>query len=503
MEKKSQTNDSLMQNLPRWVFLYATASITIITSIIYSAYFLLADNDPPSLPLSYKSQPIDCGSIVSRSISYTGSKITFNVSIGNFVQYPRSAALSLMHMQARTGRVVSDYSGKNFWDATSDLHELSFSVLHPFIGNTTIDLVCSKIPLLRKNITIQEITVYPVGWSRFNPKEFTVLEAFDACWYNKSLLFSSSAPTRFEPLVFGQNMTLKINSSIIPTEALANNFKIEYTSNGRKGFHEPDAIFLNENPRYGFEKIVNILIPLQTHTYYNKANVKQTLVLTTDQIEQRPLIEAIYNGNIIDSNTNQCYGNVIVLPSTHSPRYLVNQSIYINNSLYPGYEHMEYVTRIKREIYNTIRDKIATKKQRKQTIAVDSASRGLISPLKKLYPHAEINIIDDAADIFITANLVSKSSILVGSNIMLLAYSIFLQEGATIVEVLPEGQECIRACMRWSHCTGAKYVPLGREPTKKHCTSKTFEDYFMAIPNFTYPALTIDQIKKVFDPLML
>jgi hypothetical protein len=488
--------------LPKWFFLYATASVTIAISIFYSSYFLLTDNDPPSLPLSIKTQPIDCNSIVSHAFSYSGSKITFNVTIGKFIQYPKSAAAGLLRVLARTGRVFADYSVKNFWDAESDLHELSFSVLHPFTGDTAIDLMCSKIPLMSKNLTIDELTVYPVGWSRFHSKEFTVMEAFEVCWQNGTIIFSSAAPVKFNPFIVGPNVTLVPNISTLPMKMYASNFKSKYIHQNKDVMYGPDVLFLGENPKKGYEKIVNLLIPIVTHTYFSKENIKHTLVLTRDQIEQMPLIGSVFSGEIIDSNTNLCFNNGIILPSTNSVKQLVNQSLYTEKPHLAGLDHMEYVTRIKPEIMHVLRDKIPSKSQMKHTIVVDSSSDSIIPVLRKLYPEAEINQINDDDDIFIIANIVSKSSIFVGSNIMYLAYSVFLQEGATIVEVIPEGQECIQAGKRWAAVTGLNYVPLGREADNSVCTSKTFEDYYLSLKNSTYPSLLVNYIKDVFDPLM-
>ena len=502
---KNPPKKQSLKQLPNWVFYYPTAIVMITVSIVSSVLFLLTRNDPPSLPLNPARTPIDCAFITTNVFSITGSRISFNVSSSNFYQYPKSATLELLRLYAKTGKSMSEYTYKTFWDVEGNLTHFFFNVLHPMIGDTTFNLMCSRIPIFHKNISVKELTVFPVGWSRFQQREFTLFDGFDICWYNESIWASSATQTIFDPIISSRNSTISVNITLLSTQQFASAFNIPYNNYQQRNdsIAGPDVLFLDSDPSMGFLKIIDVLIPVFVHTYYTKKDKMPTLVLTKNQDKQIPIIEKIFSGPIkLSEETKMCWSNGAVLSSINGIPHFLNESIYADKPYFSALLHIDFITRLKQEIINDLRFSFIKKKApKKDLIVLDSDLSEMKHILQLLYPHVTIEVINDKSDIRKTAKLVSKASILVCSNVLTMSYSIFLQpDVSTLVEVLPIGQECVKVGKRWSQITQTKYASIGRDSRK--CTSQTLEDYFVNLENLTYPELTQQEIHSVFDKLL-
>ena len=502
MKTKPNQQKSIFDLLPNWIFYYPTAIVIIVISLVYSFLFLITKNDPPSLPLHPIFQPIDCSFITANQISITGSRISINISSSQFYQYPKSATLELLRLQAKTGKIISEYHHKDFWDVESNLTHFFFNVLHPFIGETTIDLICSRLPVLVRNITIGELTTYPIGWSRFVQRDFSLLNAFDACWINESLYLSFNSQTMFEPIISSSNSTITVNASSMPTLQIANTLHLPYIYHHNSQYADiPNVLLVDSNPVPSFMKIIDILIPIFTHTYYSKNIVNQSVLLTKNQNHLIPIIEKIFDGKIqLSSETNMCYNNIMLVSSLNGVQHLSNQTMYQQNKLFPLFAHMDFITRIKPEIISDLRDKFIRKKAPKQNyIVIDSDLSNMVGIIRDIYPEATVKVIDDNDDVRLIAKMVSKASVLVCSNIFTMAYSIFLQpEVTTLIEMVPLGKECIKVGEKWATITNTRYLPLG-DKSAKGCHQETLYDYFTDPSEIQYPELTRKQIKDVFD----
>ena len=502
--KPSQKKKSILDEIPSYLFYYPTAFFAFIVSIIYSAFFLFFQNEPPELPTKY-SQPIDCSFISIKSYSVNGSRISFNLTTSKFYQFPKSATLDMLKVYFKTGRVLTEYTSQNFWDTESDLTNFFFNVLHPYTGETSIELMCSRIPIVATNLTISDVNVYSVGWSHFKNYDFSLLNAFDFCWVNGSLIFSTVASTMSDRITASFNSTIPVNYTSMPTTQLSNSLNIPFTPT-RGGFVEiPEVLLLDSNPKLGYVEILDVLIPVWIHSFYNSRAINQTVLLTKNQEEQIKILQKIFPGKIkLSQDTNQCFTDGIVLSSLNGIKHLSNITKIGNNTFYPALEHLNYIFRIKPEIINSLRERFVLDAQAKRNrIVLDKDMAHLKHIISEVFPKLRIDVIDDTEDIRVIAKLVSKASVLVASNILTMSYSIFLQpKVSTLVEVAPNGFGCAFIGRRWAHLANVKYAQLGNNENTNNCVSVDIEKYMENLANSTYPIITKQNIELVFNQLL-
>ena len=505
--KESGNKNSFINLIPKWSIYYLTAIIPLFITAVYSFYLLILDPDPPKLPGKATDEFVDCSFIRTLGLStdHKSSRIGFHFKVGDFLQFPKSAAMSLIKVEMRTGSVRADYGIKNFWDPASNLSNIFFNVLHPYTGDTLINVKCGNIKLATSQTKVQEIEVYPIGWSRIFTKDFETAQLTDACYVNKSLVLAVVSDAKFEPMISSKGSEIPVNFTHLSTLIYSTTHNITYNNKDTMNPYAPNVLILDADPKLGYQKIVDVMIPVWAFSYSYNGENKQQLILTHDQFNQYENIEPIFNGDVKGSSENICFSRGTVLSSTGSKSYTVPKEFYDSkDSTFTEYLHYNLISMLDQEILIAMRDRFmlselgAPSPPEKTRIVLDSNLASLSQIIKKLYPEAIVDVISDTNLLKITAKTLSKANVFVGSNIKTLAYSIFMQKGTHIVEVVPNGLSCIAAGRFWAQKLDLEYSQLG----SAFCTVSQLEDYFKELPNAAYPSITHDMIKNVFDPII-
>ncbi|EAY11151.1 hypothetical protein TVAG_498450 [Trichomonas vaginalis G3] len=490
---KAKPSKNIWSYIPKWAILYTTAIVPIFICICFSSYLLIFDNDPPRMPLPYTS--VDCASINVKSVSTTGSRITINVSYSEFNQIPKSAGISLLTTFLTTGGTRLDNRINNYYDMVANDTDGSYVVLHPMIGNSTLDIYCGKIHIGQNNISVAEINAFPTGFSRFSYREFQNVEIYDACFFNESIIVFSFPSAAFSQINTTSNSYINVSFARTPYSPHINAMNPTELRNGNPG--APDIYFLDANPTKAHEILLDVVFPIWISTYYTKSTHMPALMLTSNQENLVNIIKSVFDGEIFMKNQNVCYGDGVVLPTRSGIKYLVNRTMY---QTIPGLawgEFMDQITRLKPEIISEVKHHFTSKKMVSGRISVHQKCSYVLPELKKAFPKAKIEVISDDDDLRIIANTIAKSQMFVTAFAEESIYSVFMNENATVAEVLPIGFECTQYAKRYAMSMNLNYVALGKRNDYKGCREHNLFEYFEAMDNMTLPELKHDYLKAI------
>lgn len=492
---KSKGFLGLVDLIPRWAILYATAIVPIFISFSYASYFLIFDNDPPSMPWSATS--LDCAYIHSHSLTTNGSRIVANFTMSEFFEVPKSAAASLLTAQITSGNTIYVNDVKSYYDMEANSSHLSLTLLHPIIGNATVKFQCGKITISQHNITIGEINAFPTGFSRFNNKDYGTAEIFDACWFNETMLFFTNVRSYFNPMNTTSDMYINCSHARVPYAAFVQSAQVPEKRYPAQQLPGPDVFFLAAKPEKGYDIILDLIIPIWSSNYYIKHQITSSILLTHDQDYLIPIIRTIHNGEIMHRSDNICYGLGTVLPTRTALKYTINTSFYEQHKFVPWVEHMDHSSRIKPEIMREVRELFTSKSASSDRITVQKKVEYVIPNLKKAFPNAKIDVLIDTDDIKVIANIMAKTRLFVTAFLEESSYAIFMNPNTTVAEVLPHGFECTQYANRWAQMIGLNYAALGKPNNYKGCNEIPLPEYYFKKDNATMPTLTPEYLKGI------
>ena len=331
-------------------------------------------------------------------------------------------------------------------------------------------------------------------------------------YLNNSLVICAPPDAEYLPMRTSKDHFIRVNATKYSAESYASVNNISVLKNT---LSQTDVFFLDADPRLGYQKISEILIPIYTliynrqHTSYNS-----TLVLTHNQIDQIDLIRTIYDGNItLSSNSNFCFGEGIFLSSSSSQPYNVPPIEFFEPSraqYIPETILYDTITRINENIFKELKEKMyraflskhesKSSQSPKKHIVIDSSYRRMIPQIQALYPNAKVESISDTDSFDLIVELMSKADIFITSNVKTAAYSIFMNENKVLMEIAPNGFGCFKSCSKWASLSHLIYFPVV-DPNEQ-CLVKSFEDYFRLLPTAEYMLLSNEGLKMILDPLM-
>ena len=507
-EKKVPQDQSFLQKIPLWFLFYTPTVFLLVITMGYSVYFLIIDPDPPQMPPSSSQMPIDCTKIHFKYVSSYSSKISLSFDVDDFIQYPISSAMSMLQVIISSSNSQSTYTYKNFWDQKSNISHIFFNILHPFQGNNfDLEVKCGALSLGRKPISIETVTVYPVGWSILFNEGMSHVKIADGCFNNNSFVICAPPPqVSFKPMQLSSDNQVTVNHTMLSAESYAsyNNISMHKTER-----HLLDSIFIGANPKHAYKKITDILLPLWAFIFDKQDHVNNmTLVTFHEQNDLMPFIKNIYNGKINKSTeTKFCFSSGLVLGSSDLPSYNNNMKEYNNPSISPYLAetyYYEYISRLNDQMIHRLKQRISAsddqvKPNTKKHIVLDHGSKIIYSTLEKLYPNAKLTVISDADPLNLIQHILSKADIYITSDIKRGAYSIFMNSGTHLVELAPKGLGCFHSCRQWAKLFQLQYSSIY---SSDECVGKSLYDYMRFLDSAQYPLIREENLKAIIDPLM-
>lgn len=453
--------------LMEFIDLYKTSFIIIIAIVAFTIQIVVF-NDPPSFPLpdDYENS-IDCFNIVSSTIKIDKSRIKVTMNVKDFIQYPIEVASSMVHIESKSGYVNFSFSSEQFWDLISDRHHISFCVLQTAAGDIEASLYCQKNLLAKTRNKIKSIDAYPVGWSRLFEDDYFTNTYTDVCINSKlKLVFCSkqSAKIRNIRLSWSEEMPIII------------------TSRSEEKYQQSEKIPTLDN--------FSIFVPRNYPT--KKSNISKPQDFMIDTI--LPIVGSLnFSANsyiVPDNNTFEqlkpilgakqkilskgCYKKLSFLPSTGSSNILSKQK-------YQSYAqaesiHINFLFSFSKEKFQQIK-KFYKSESKKYDIVLDQEASQFSNTLKKL--SSNIFVINDNHNFSFVAKILSNAKILVASNVKTLFFGSLMNEKSTIIEIVPDGMNCLNFEKNLSIKFDTNYRVLKNKDKKCVCKDfKNFECYF-------------------------
>jgi hypothetical protein len=136
--------------------LYSTSFSMLLISLLVVP-FCYRFNDPPSLLSGPDDECIDCYSFRIQNITTHPFRVDFELTIGPFVEFPREAALPMLHLVTVNGQVITRYSHHTFALVAQSGSRISFTHHHCIGGVTEIILYCRGHIIVRFSYSVERL----------------------------------------------------------------------------------------------------------------------------------------------------------------------------------------------------------------------------------------------------------------------------------------------------------------------------------------------------------
>ncbi|KAH0793147.1 hypothetical protein GPJ56_002856 [Histomonas meleagridis] len=428
----------MMKSLCKEFSIFKTSFIMPIV-LLFVIISLVVDCDPPAFPLPDSSEAIDCINIKDVNIWVELSRLKVKMKIGEFVQYPKEIASSLIRLKTRVGNMTFEYPPERFWDLTSDLENISFCSLQAVGGPITFSLYCQNQLLSTVTGKIAgDINVYPVGWSRLVSRNYSFADFYDVCFEDdQQLVFFSQPKTTFSPMTVSSTMTLPVVIDSRKCKDYCNFKKYTFLSN--------PTVLIPDVPIDPSTILTHIALPLfdLLSNFNNRLNVYSFAELPSFAHTSLSPISS----NITVLPTKKCFERLLIV-KTNGSKSIFSET---NNNFYND------LSNIDPKILNSFREKYTKNSANSNRIVIDSNSLHLKEKISKLFPKLEILTIDESSDLQTTANLISSSKVFICGHISKIFNSIFLGSNSSLVEIPLKDTECFSFGKKIAEKIGAKY----------------------------------------------
>lgn len=448
--------------LMEFIDLYKTSFIIIIAIIAFTIQIIVF-NDPPSFPLSnkYKSS-IDCFNIISSTIKIDKSRIKVTMNVKDFIQYPIEVASSMVHIESKSGNVNFSFSSEHFWDLMSDLHHISFCVLQTAAGDVEASLYCQRNLLGKTANKIQSIDAYPIGWSRLFKDQYFSNSLTDVCIDSKlQLVFCSKQTAKIGNIHSSWFERIPV---IITTQSASN-----YQQSEKIPTFENSAIFIpfNSDKKDFFlpkpqDFMIDTILPI-----IKSLSFSENLYLAPNKQYLEQLAPVL--GKKIRLISKSCYKKLLFLPSTGGYNILSAKD-------YKTYEqaqaiHIKLLLSFSKETIQKIKVFYQPNNQNFDVVLDQKSSQ--FSPMLKDLTN-NIFIINDNHNFTSVAKIISSAKVFIASNIKTLFFGSLMNKKSTLIEIMPDGMNCMALQNNLSSKFDVNYKIL--KSNEKECICKNLDN---------------------------
>lgn len=412
-----------------YIFKIYRTSIVIPISILFSLYMIVYNNNPPSFPLIEENiNPIDCYNIKSAKVSLNKSRIMVELRVGDFIEYPKEVAPSLINIVATSGGVTVDYNSSQYWDLESDGENYSFCALHTIGGKIDISLYCYKQLMASTSGEINDIDVFPVGWSWYKEINSGIGIFNDVCLMNNRLYYFSKPETKFKSLRTTKNYEIPISVDSLSISEFMSKYQI-------RTFYK-SAYVLTSDVKNPIDVFTDVVLPFSS-IYHNAISTE--LVFLRNQTYLHQYFNSWMNIKIIENNGNKLCFEHLIIPRSEGSLSPTNQHDNIDVISLQAV-HYESLLSISIDKINYVKNSFEQSKQDKHVVFMDEKSNELTRRIiNEEYPLSKIILLDETKPLNETTKDVSSSGIFMVSNIRNFLLSIFLDPQSNVIQIIPDG----------------------------------------------------------------
>ncbi|KAH0787983.1 hypothetical protein GPJ56_008084 [Histomonas meleagridis] len=456
--------------LDRFLDLYTTSLSMIIVGVI-AVLLLVFDNDPPLLPLHPQFPTVDCNHIELVKLSSEGSRINVSLRVNNFTQFPKTSALKLLRIFNLVGSSLSEYHSEQFWDVISDTENISFCILSQMGGKVRSSVVCQQRVLGEINHTINDVNVFPVGWSRsLKSNNTSIADLRDFCYSNNTIIYFSQPIAIFAPFLAAQNDTIQIQVDKSSREVFASTH-LDFTKQ-----HVP-TLFITANNKEPWRQIIDVLLPI--YHFMRSTNSIPQLYLTRNQNHLLQSIGRITQSPILLNDTKGCFDEGHFIRSTGSIPLDLNVSSHNTTESKSFGSQYQWLFSLKPDLIHHFRSLFTSNTKVSNIIVVDRYKK-YANIIEQLYPGYSVVKIPKTENVAEIAELMSSAKVFISSHLSTMVYGLFLSKDATLVEMQPIGRECTNHGKKIAEKVGCGYHAM----MKKSCRCRSLECYFRRVPTY-------------------
>jgi hypothetical protein len=405
---------------------------------------LFVDDDPPRFPLPPESNPIDCFSFTSTKIWAESSRVKVEVDIGDFLEYPREIAYTLLNITVTAGPLSFSYPPRQFWDISSNLSRLYFCILQSVGGfGLTCSLYCHGNLLAKNAFDLREIEVFPVGWSRMVPAIEAVARFRDVCFDSTGkFVFFTRAETVFPDMRLASDFVLPVVVNASATE-------IYRQAVGAKREQAP-TLFVAAVAKEASRVFAFVVLPVVAAFLQGFANRDSEVVLMRPE-EQMNLVASIQP--VVDEvkvlTGDVCYSQMIFV---RAPGYLrPYETKEYSGEVDALVEHFEYLFEFNEDINRPLRARyVGGDELFKGRVVLDESLAHKAQEFEKLCNGCEFVVLNESMTVPEIARIVGTAQVFVGGTLFADLLAMFMHRDATYIEVPTDGAECTQFGRRFA-----------------------------------------------------
>ena len=415
------------------LYVFRTSYIILI-SLFLGALVLAVADEPPGFPLKADEEAVDCFNMRNARIWGEKSRIKVALELDDFVQYPKEVATSLLNIVVTQGNLSFKFPTNRFWDVESDLTKLSFCSLHTVSGrDANLSLYCQGHLLATNTTRINEISAYPVGWSRIFSNDDILADFKDVCFdSNKTFVFASQPHTSFSSFEPSLNYSVPVKRTEKSTESYRNGINaISVTT---------PSVFVAGTYTTATDIFLNVVIPLAAAVRVNSSVIKPRIVLMRPDKQQTmiPSIKPFTNEEITGKYEKKCYSSAI-FPKSPGGVFPGEASMNTTQAIA---SHLEYAYRVVPNSTQQIRKLFSSSVSQKDLIVFDSHLAELASAIRPKVSKYQIEVLDENQTVPEIARRIASAKIYVSGHSGSKLFAVFLQSSAKFIELTSDVSKC-------------------------------------------------------------
>lgn len=448
-------------NTNQFIHLYGTALAIIIFPAL-AFLLLIFDNEPPEFPLPRYKTLIDCFAVSPIKFEGVDSRLNVSLSIGDFIQYPKETALQMINIITRNGGTLSLYEFKNFWDIEYDGDNVSFCVLHPFLGKVDATLACHTRVLAKINHTIEQFSAIPVGWSKTTFSIDEIAHFDRVCYSNGSIVYFAQPSTIITPMKVAFDRVMNFAySNQHPDRFAAGSMKFSKNNN--------PFIFISSPEKSLWLQMIDVLIPIYSLIFNKKNRKEYEYVLVDNQTWLVDNIKYLLPKSPIYNETEMCFESVVFPKSIGSIPFQYN-STDINQTFGMAlYDHFRWINTLNPKIMKHFRYFFTDKEIFTKKIVVAPDFEVFLENIHDEFPDYEVVLLPNTNSSIEIANILGDAQVFIAGYVSTTIFSIFLPPGATLIEIQPKGMECTQYGKIYATFSNVSYIPYYTLTTNCKC----------------------------------
>jgi hypothetical protein len=459
---------------------FVELSLTSFSFIIIpfiAACFMTVSNDPPGIPGPITQPAVDCHNVRARPIVANGSRVSFSVSVGNFIEFPRESAGRLLRVATRTGGIISEHSFSYFWDLESDGENISFCILHPVTGLAHVTLMCHSKFLTDLKAPITTVDIFPVGYTRIYSGLHITGRFQEFCFSNGTLHYFAQPPTVVLPMVAAHDFALPFAVHFGPAAAF------QRMQPNHTIFPLP-VFFVSAAPVQVWQQVIDVLLPLWgVACQYDRRDLLR-VYLTRNQVSLMRNIRRLVPAEALLNDTQGCFADGTFLRAPGAVPVDLNATAGTNISYSQAFaDQFLWTVSLNRQIVEAFRGLFTNRTLKPGRVVVDRVAAALAPQIERMFPVLHVAILPDTDDIAEIADCVAQATLFISTHISTLVYSIFLSSSAALLELQPKGLECMALGHPLTKLVGAAYAPF-RVASECACNYSDVECYLTTEPEY-------------------